>query len=60
MPSQDEVDEAKRAAQLALFKRIGSAATPNASLSYANIESLARSYRYAAGGALPQPPAAEK
>ena len=59
MPNQSEVTAAKLAAQKALFDRIASAANPNAQLSFPNLEHLARSFRYAAGGTMPMPAEAD-
>lgn len=60
MPTQDEVDEARRAAQKAVLDRIALAAAPNTSLTFPNLETLARAYRYASGGPLPTPPETDK
>ncbi|WP_412163304.1 hypothetical protein [Curtobacterium flaccumfaciens] len=60
MPNQEEVNAAKRAAQLALFKRLETAAAPNAQLGFPQLESLARAFRYVAGGVQPSTPGKEE
>ncbi|WP_139196588.1 MULTISPECIES: hypothetical protein [unclassified Curtobacterium] len=52
MPTEHEVAEAKRSTQKVLFERIEKAAG-NSSLQFPQLESLARAYRYVAGGSQP-------
>lgn len=58
MPEQHEVDEAKRAAELALYKKIEKLAT--ASSRFDQIQWAARAFRSTAGGPQPIEVAADK